>query len=172
MKDNNMNNIKFRGKRIEYGEWIYGTVLNNKPIWDNRLKSLYVMILNDEYDLESAINYLKDPLGYEHLKDSVGKVLVESIGRYSGYKDKDGKEIYEGDIINEGTFVGAVRLGEFCIEFESDSYSTTEDVTGWHLFFETDGRCPWTCALNNCKLYTIIGNIYETEGRCNIQRTY
>ena len=76
--------IKFRGKRIDNGEWVYGDI----ELPRNREAAVIHCYLDDG-------NYNRQ---FEVQKDSVGQ--------FTGCVDDDGTEIYEGDVVR-------VDLSEF-----------------------------------------------------------
>ena len=72
-----MRVIKFRAKRLENGKWVYGSYVPH-------------------YDFLGTIKYeIVDRNGY------LVEIDPDTVGQYTGIKDKNGKEIYEGDIFKE-----------------------------------------------------------------------
>ncbi len=90
---------------------------------------------------------------------------VSTIGQYTGLKDKNGKEIYEGDIVYSEFADGSNCM--FLVGWNNklscfgvmDEYNYRSKQLGYdfpefdnHLFIEV---------LKNSKIFKIIGNIYD-----------
>lgn len=136
-----MRDIKFRGKTIN-GEWVYGNLVQG----------------NDDTGC-CIIDYAN----HETDTYSWNEVHPDSVGEYTGLKDKNGNEIYEGDIVkwddnSNGKYwrVAVVEINPD-IRFRIVKNTTHELSTKDGYIFEY-GNFIYTDTHNHL---TIVGNIHQ-----------
>lgn len=145
-----MRQIKFRGKRLKDGKWIYGSLADySMRILNTSVKKKIIF--------DNIASFATDNFGFV-VNDH--EVDPETIGQFTGLIDRNGKEIYEGDIIRYSDSLGlsfispvAFYEGRFGIRMKYTSAHATLDRKGNY----NDGHCHVDYTIE----YEVVGNIYD-----------
>lgn len=122
-----MREILFQGKRVDNGEWVEGCGIIATENW----VSIFTVI--DDLEDNSA-----DVEEYE--------VIPETVGEYTGLPDKNGKKIFEGNIV----------------KFDDGTICSIELINGVYRVVDKQGFCSFSVH-NYYSCLEVIGSIHDNS---------
>ena len=135
-----MREILFRGKRLDTGEWVY---------WNG----IGLVTTHTGKHYKAIVRRRHGETYFYHAYQLTELVDKNTIGQYTGIKDRDGKRIFEGDVVQ-------AVYGEKVYD-ETLVVSMDSDRRGWFPFACGDG-----CGCCETDVWTpdhalVIGNVHD-----------
>lgn len=134
-----MREILFRGKRLDNCEWVEGYLLKE------------CNYATCSWNL--GIEYKTDRFG--RFAYEVAEVVPYTVGQFTGLTDKNGKKVFEGDILHQYSPYRKEYWGECVVKYGEFNCSCCDGVYGWYF----DGG-----DIRDVEFYEVCGNIHDNPG--------
>lgn len=138
-----MREILFRGKRTDKGEWAEGYYIHRPTavcIGESNPSCIWVPAVDPDDNTK------------------IFEVFPETVGQFTGLTDKNGRKIFEGDIVERGGRIWLVEYSNKYGQFMMTTY--TEKGISWSRSF--DLIPPDWCE--------VIGNIYDNPELLEVKK--
>ena len=133
-----MREILFRGKRVDNGEWVEGAFLNDRD------GTFYICPVVS--DITYGDNGNRRRIGCWY------KIDPETLCEYTGLPDKNGKRIFEGDVLR----IGGKSLPHWLDEGDIKTVEYNEGA--FSPLCDYDSDCGMFVESSECE---VIGNIHD-----------
>lgn len=136
--------VIFRGKLSHSGEWVFGSLLK----------------IGSHYHIVTESDMYEDGHHICQESDTPTWVDPDTVGQFTGMKDRHGKKVFEGDIVEVYDFTsvyaskyrGVVKMyrGSWCVEYEDTIFDM---IAHPRLFFDDFAD----------RKTEVIGNVYDNS---------
>jgi len=135
-----MRQIEFRGKRIDNGKWVYGSLYGTQIIIENIIE-----YGDSDYFGVNVRNF--------------HKVDPSTIGQFTGLVDKNKVKIYEGDIIELEDRYVIIEWNKYLATYDLDFLRYKNRIDNGFIFKGVK--------MLELFRYKVIGNIHDKEDSIN-----
>ena len=139
-----MREILFRGKRLQGGEWVEGYFFKSDINKKERESGKATLIFTPDCD-----TFIMVPECHNSFM-----VVSDTVGQYTGLTDKNGKRIFEGDIVKTSDITH-----EGVIQIPGESFEIAMRKGCWVMVAGED----WDFLETNHECIQVIGNIHGNQ---------